>query len=81
MLSEVLSWKVNVSREWEMPREIQEYYLASKYCSELKKLSDLLGGPCTAWLKESEEILNAAKGCARPERMMPLGAAREVDSV
>ena len=70
----VLNRRVNVSRVQDMSKEIH-LYLANKYYPELQKLSDLLGGPCTAWLKESEEILNAAKQYPAPGRMMPVGAA------
>ena len=61
--AQALSRKVNVSRVLEMPIEIQ-YYLASKYHGELQKLSELLGGHCTVWLKEAETILNTAERCA-----------------
>ncbi|PYV68185.1 MAG: hypothetical protein DMG97_25425 [Acidobacteria bacterium] len=70
----VVNRRVNVSRVQDMPKEIQ-LYLANKYYPELQKLNALLGGPCTAWLKESEEILNAANQRAAPERLMPVGAA------
>ena len=61
--AETLNRKVNVSRVLEMPIEIQ-YYLASRYYPELQKLSNLLGGHCTVWLKEAERLLNAAEECA-----------------
>jgi len=61
--AEILNRKVNVSRAWEIPKEIQ-CYLASKYYPELQKLSHLVGGHCTEWLEESERILKAAERCA-----------------
>ncbi len=50
--------KVNVSRSYDIPPEI-EYYLAKKYLPQLRKLKALVGGHAVNWLSHAEEILDS----------------------
>lgn len=53
-----LSRKINVSKELAIPTKLK-HYLASKYYSDLLKLSHLVGGHSEVWLKEAEKILSS----------------------